>query len=438
MIKVLIIGGGAREDAVCRKLAHEGAEIYSALPNLNPSILSVSKDKLIVRETDSKSIASYAEEKNVDLVFVGPDPALATDLVDTLLDRGVRVASPTRRAAEIETSKAFMRDLVEKHSIAGQIEHRLFSSVSDLPSYISELKDYAVKPLGLTGGKGVKVKGDHFSTDSEGIRIAEEIIRKDGSVLIERKVVGEEFSLQAFADGKKLSFMPVAQDYKRAFDGDIGPNTGGMGSITDMDHGLPFISEGTVSKSKDIMNNILNAMRSENREFHGILYGQFMETADGPKIIEINSRFADPEGINALFLMEDPLLDTLFQISEGTLSGNCRFSRKATVLKYVVPPGYGSEPETVELHIDPEIGRTGSEVFYASVSGTLTDVRTTKSRALAVISSAENIPDASDKTDKAIQKISGRFHFRKDIGKTESIERKIKKMDQIRSGSFKH
>lgn len=436
MIKVMVVGGGAREDAVCRKLARDGAKIYSVLSNLNPSILSLSTDRLIARETESRTIVSYAEENEVDLVFVGPDPALATDLVDSLIEKGIRVASPTRKAAEIETSKAFMRELVDKYKIPGQVDHRVFTSTSGLPEYLAELGDYAVKPLGLTGGKGVRVKGDHFRTDSEGLDIAARIIGSDGSVLIERKIIGEEFSLQAFSDGENLSFMPVAQDYKRAFDGDMGPNTGGMGSITDSDHGLPFISKSAVSESKEIMLRILHAMRSEDREFRGILYGQFMETSGGTRIIEINSRFADPEGINALFLMDDSLLDVLFGISDGKLSEHYEFMKKATVLKYVVPPGYGSaDPEVVELHVDPGIAGSGSEIFYASVSGTLSDIRTTRSRSLAVISAAESIPEAAEITDSVVNRIRGRFHYRKDIGTRESLDQKIRRMESIRSAS---
>ncbi len=434
MIKVLLVGGGAREDAICRKLVEDGASICSAASNMNPSISALSRGILVTKETDENSIFDFAVRNEVDLAFVSPDSALDTNLVDRFMERGIRVASPGRSAAKIETSKAFMRDLVDKHQIPGQIDHRLFTSENGLLDYFQELDgSYVIKPIGLTGGKGVKVKGDHFRTDREGLEIASKILRSDSSVLIERKATGEEFSLQAFCDGSHLSFMPVAQDYKRAFENDEGPNTGGMGSITSYDHSLPFLSPGCVEKAKSILKQIAGALQKDGHEFHGILYGQFMDTGSDTVIIEVNARFADPEGINAIFLMEGSLLETLFGIADGSLQNQMKFTNMSTVLKYVVPTGYGSSPKATELHVDYAKFPGNPRVYYASVNGSLSNVKTTSSRALAVIAMSAKIWDASEKAESSLSAIKGDYSHRRDIGTKESIERKTKFMETLRS-----
>ena len=427
MINVMLVGGGAREDAICRKLVEDGAVIHAALSNLNPSIVSMAENIFVVKETDSEALLRYAVRNQADLVFVSPDSALETDLVDRLLERGIRVASPSRRAARIETSKAFMRELVDRHRIPGQISNRVFESPEGLEKYFHDLGgEYVIKPIGLTGGKGVKVKGDHFASDEEGLKIADSLIKKDGHVLIERKVYGQEFSLQAFCDGSSLFFMPVAQDYKRALEGDLGPNTGGMGSITSSDHGLPFLTSESVEMAKETMRQVASSLRKEGSDFHGVLYGQFMFTGSETLIIEVNARFADPEGINAIFLMQGSLLETLFGIADGSIRNRISFESKSTVLKYVVPPGYGTAPKVVDLTVQVDKFRSNPCLYYASVSGSMAKVKTTSSRALAVIASADKIWEASRKIENSLEWISGNYYHRRDIGARESIAAKMK------------
>ncbi|MFG1519768.1 MAG: phosphoribosylamine--glycine ligase [Thermoplasmataceae archaeon] len=425
MTRVLVVGGGGREDAICRAIAGSGSEIYSASKNQNPSIMRLSKDHLISEETDVEKILRFATDRHVDIAIIGPDPVLNTPLADRLWQSGIPVGSPSLSAARIETSKEYMRNLLNRHSIKGNLFNRTFSDESELEKFILSFDSpFVVKPIGLTGGKGVRVMGDHFTTPVEGLHYAMEVLRKDGRVLIEERVRGEEFSLQVFTDGEHVAPMPLAQDYKRAYDGDMGPNTGGMGSITDSDHSLPFIKNSTLDAARAIVSEIVKSMKSEGNIFRGIMYAQFMQTSSGPKVIEINARFADPEGINVLTILEDNLTDILFRITDGTLKQFVDFRDVATTLKYIVPVGYGSSPEPGNLTIE-EIHDPNVRVYYGSVSGTLDSVMMSSSRALAVIAESDTISHASELVERNLSHIKGRYYVRHDIGSEDMIKRKI-------------
>jgi phosphoribosylamine-glycine ligase len=221
-MKVLLVGEGAREHVIAEKLAKD-SELYAVMSRKNPAIAQLSKKYWIAKTTDPQAVAD-AIDVEIDLAFSSPDATLEAGVSDALKAKGILVASPTREAARIEWDKSYMRNLMEKFKIAGQPKHKVINEEDEVSPYISELGTVAIKPLGLTGGKGVKVSGDHFNTIEEKIAYAHELIRKDGSVLIEEKLVGEEFTLQAFCDGNDLAFMPPVQDHKRAFKQDTGPN----------------------------------------------------------------------------------------------------------------------------------------------------------------------------------------------------------------------
>lgn len=423
--KVLLVGSGGREDAVARQLVKSGAAVYSAIKNRNPSIMSLSEEYLVCDETDFNSILDFALEKGVDLAFVGPDPVLETPLVENLRSSGIPVASPDRKAAMIETSKEFMRSLMTRYNIPGNIPSWVFTSARDLSSFlIKSGKQYAIKPIGLTGGKGVRVMGDQIGTIEEAIRYGTEIIGRDGKVLLEERSVGEEFSLQIFTDGTHVAPMPIVQDFKRAYENDTGPNTGGMGSISGPD-GLPFIRKSTVEKALDILVKIVNALRNDGRPFTGILYGQFMETVNGPVVIEINSRFADPESMNVLSLMKTDICDIFFGIADQKLNRDAEFEKKATVLKYVVPRGYGTKPEGGMLTVERKLLPDNLRLYYAAVSGTLERVEMSTSRSLAMVGIADTIPEASDVVEDNLHIIKGNYFVRHDIGSRDMIEKKM-------------
>ncbi len=438
-MKVLAIGGGGREHAVVEALKRGDATVFSVMKNRNPGIARASEDLFLCDETDVKEVVAWAVKVKPDLAVVGPEAPLGHGLVDQLEDRGIPTVGPSQKAAQIELSKEFARDLMKRHSVPGLVEYRAFDELRDARRYLSQVDHpIVIKPIGLTGGKGVKVMGDHFTTKEEALsyirRVLEERIGGQARVLIERKEEGEEFSLQAFTDGEHLAPMPTVQDYKRAMEGDKGPNTGGMGSISAADGLLPFLSAGDYEAAVAIMKRAVTAMRSEGVPYKGVLYGGFILTGDGPRILEFNARFGDPEAMNVLPILKDNLLEVLWSIVEGNLRDEVLFQRKATVCKYVVPEGYGTKSlADQEVRVDEEaVRRRGGALYYASVNERDGRVFTTTSRALAVVGVAEDLPSAEAIAEEGLTHVKGRVYMRHDIGKSWMIEQKVKRMKAIR------
>jgi phosphoribosylamine--glycine ligase len=426
-IKIVLVGGGGREDALGRIIVRTGAELITVMANQNPSLSSISSKTIKLTESKPLDCIPDILETKPDLVYIGPDGMLDTDLADKLSSNGIKVASPTRAAFRIESSKDYMRTLMKRYSIPGIVPFYLLDEAYEVEKIINDTeKEYAIKPVGLTGGKGVKVMGDQLPDRKSAISYAKSILRKDKKVLLEEKIIGHEFSLQAFTDGIRISSMPIAQDYKRAYEGDLGPNTGGMGSITGADHSLPFLREDSQAKALKIMKKILDSMSSDGNLFRGIMYGQFMQTSKDLYLIEMNGRFADPEGMNVLTLFRGNISDMLFSIAEGKLASNndVDFINQASVLKYIVPKGYGENPVPGKLKLDLSNMPEDLTIYYSTVNGSLTEFEMTKSRAIALISRASTIEQASASVESNLWRIKGEYHIRHDIGSPELMKRK--------------
>ena len=427
MSRILLVGGGGREDAVARQIVESGGELYSALKNRNPSIIGMSKGHLIVDELEHSKIADFAQKNKVDLAFIGPDPVLDTPLAEELAAKGILVASPSRSAARLETSKSYMRDLLTRHNIPGNIYSRLFRDGKELETFLSEDKrEFAVKPVGLTGGKGVRVMGVHLQNRNQALEYGKEILGKDGQVLLEERITGEEFSLQVFTDGNRVAPTPLAQDFKRAYEHDEGPNTGGMGSITDGNGLLPFIPQKSFEFALSVLEKIAASMKADGNPFKGIMYGQFMETHDGPKVVEVNARFADPESLNILSLFKGDFVELLYSIAEGNLKTGFSFEKSASVLKYIVPEGYGTKPTPGTLEIDLRTLSPEVRLYYAAVSGTMEKVEMSTSRSLALVGIADTIEEASDRVEQNLKCIRGGYYIRHDIGSRQMMEEKMR------------
>ncbi len=431
----MLVGGGGREDALARKLFHDGAELICIMPNENPSIKSVSSEVLVTNSMDTDLLANYIKDRNPDLVFVGPDGYLETNLVDKLLMTNIKIASPSSGAFKIESSKIFMRQLMKRYGIPGNLKYDVVDNEYDAQKILSDTKsNFAIKPYGLTGGKGVKLTNHHFKSRTEAVNYATEIIRKDKRVLIEEAVTGEEFSMQLFTDGSDVLFAPIAQDYKRLYEGDIGPNTGGMGSITDKDMRLPFITSSNYEQAKQISRKFVTSMFEDGQMFKGVMYVQFMQTESGLKVIEVNGRLADPEGMNILTLMDGDSVDLLFRIANAEIAeSKITFRKYATTLKYLVPPGYGVAPEPGNLSINLAGIPEHVKIYYSSVNGNLNNVQLTGSRGLAILAEGDSIEEASENVEMNLWRIGGKFEMRHDIGTREMIGKKLEETKKIRS-----
>ena len=438
-MKVLTVGGGGREHAAVEAFHRSGSEIFAVMKNANPGIIKRSKAYKLIDEKNIKEVCDFAKKNCVEIAFIGPEAPLEVGLADALESIGIKCASPTKNAARIETSKTFMRELLEKYKINGNLGFASFDNAKDTENYIKGVKyDIVVKPVGLTGGKGVKVQGEHLHSFDDIMQYVNEIFDNNiggAGVIIEEKAVGEEYTQMVFCDGSSITAMPLVQDHKRAYEGDVGPNTGGMGSYTDADHLLPFVTENESKISLNIIQQIVDALRKEGCTYRGPMYGQFMLTINGPKLIEINARFGDPEAMNVLPVLETSFTDVCEAMASGTLKKNVKFSKKATVCKYVVPEGYGVRSKAgLPISVDEEdIKKCGATVFYANVDIVDNKLVTGTSRSVGVVGMGESIEEAESNCENALKYVNGEaITVRHDIGKRELVQKRVDHMKALR------
>jgi fusion protein PurCD len=433
----LVIGSGAREHIIAEKLDIVGANVFSVLTNMNPGLLNISKKNIFVHNYKSniEEIVAFALANSIDCVVIGPEDPLALGLSDIFWKKDIPVVGPLKELAQIETSKGFTRDLLNNYNIDVSPNYKRFNSLNGVKDYMEDLSgNYVVKFDGLMGGKGVKVSGEHLSDNNEGLKYCKSIIDNSGTFVIEEKLIGEEFSLMSFCDGQNLAHMPAIQDHKRAYEGDIGPNTGGMGCYSDSDHSLPFLKEQEIFEAREINEKVVKALfEHTGKNYKGILYGGFMVTHNGVKLIEYNARFGDPEAMNLLTLLDSDFASVCSNIIRGTLK-SVIFRNEASVCKYVVPKGYGSNPSvdaTLEVN---ESYRNYSNLYYAVVNMDKNGIiSTTSSRAAALVSSGKTISEAEEKCEKGLKYVSGNNLFtRHDIAKPDLIQKRITNMEAIR------
>ncbi len=272
-MKVLVVGNGAREHAIAKKIAEEPVELTAAMAKLNPGIAALCRHVDIM---DLNKPENYDRYNDMDMAFIGPEAPLAAGVANHLIEMGVPTVGAVKETARLEWSKAYARRVLTENGIIGNPDYRICKSLDDVREFLDVQPDVAVKPDVLTGGKGVMVTGQHLKSRSETEAYAVERINGDGLVVLEEKLVGKEFTLQAFSDGRRLKFMPLVRDFKRAYDNDEGPNTGSMGSFSCADHDMPDLDEEVVEKGKRIMQETIDAMRKTDGAYKGVLYGGFM------------------------------------------------------------------------------------------------------------------------------------------------------------------
>jgi phosphoribosylamine--glycine ligase len=440
-MKVLLVGGGAREHAMAAALKRGDCELYTVMKNRNPGIARLSEEVLLAPETEVEKVRGFAERTGVELAAVGPESPLSVGVADALEDAGVATMGPLMDLARIESSKRFMRDLMAKYHVPAAVKYGTFTDYDEAVEFLEGFGgEAAIKPDGLTGGKGVKVMGEHLKDLGETKEYIREIIEEEvggrGGVVIEERCLGEEFTVQAFVDGTHVVPMPAVQDHKRAYEGDVGHNTGGMGSYSDRGGLLPFVTQKDYDEAVDVIKKTVSALKEETgKEYKGILYGQFMK-GHGLKLIEFNCRFGDPEAMNVLTLLESDFVEICRKITEGSLSaGDCSFKDQATVCKYVVPVGYGVGSKGGQvLEVDEKaISDMGAVLYYAAVDERDGQIYTTSSRSLGLVGTADTIEEAERISEGATAHVRGQdIYHRTDIGTRDLIERKLKNMEQFK------
>ena len=422
---VLLVGGGGREHAIARAVADDCA-LYACASNRNPGIRRLADGFETVDETDAEAVADYATEVGADIAVIGPESALAAGVADALDAAGVYAFGPQAEEARLETDKAFQREFMESADIPGCPDYAVVDDIEAACDYIDDYEsDLAVKPVGLTGGKGVKVIGDQV--DAEG---AKAYLRDSQyeRVVLEERLVGEEFTIQAFVANGDVRTTPAVQDHKRAYEGDEGPNTGGMGSYSDTGRSLPFMAEGDYAAAVDVLDAVVDALP----DYKGVLYGQFMLTDAGPKVVEFNARFGDPEAMNTLPALSTPFVDVLTAARDGDALPALDFSGEATVCKYAVPDGYPVDPDAgAKIAVDEESVGDGL-LYYASVDARDDGLYTTTSRSFAVVGRGDSIAAAEEQAESGLSAAGDRVRIRHDVGTAALVQRRSDHMNELR------
>lgn len=418
-MKILMVGGGGREHALIRKLleSEKVEKVYCAPGNGG---ISCDAECFSVGATDIDGMVSLAKELKVDCVFVAPDDPLAAGMVDAMEKEGIRAFGPRANAAIIESSKVFSKNLMKKYSIptAG---YEVFENSKDALSYIKEQNKYpvVVKADGLALGKGVIIAQNEAEAEDAVHTIMDD--KKFGAsgnkVVIEEFITGPEVSVLAFTDGKCVKPMVSSMDHKRAYDGDKGPNTGGMGTISPNPYYTPEIADRCM---KEIYLPTIEAMNKEGRTFKGCLYFGLMLTADGPKVIEYNARFGDPETQVVLPRLKTPLCDIVDAVIDENLSDlDIQWSDEACACVVMASGGYpGSYPKGIEIKgLDSDGQVEGACVFHAGTALENGVFKTAGGRVLGVTALGSDLKEALKKAYAAVEKITFEgAHYRTDIG----------------------
>jgi phosphoribosylamine--glycine ligase len=424
---VLLVGGGGREHAIARALAESDATIYACATNRNPGIARIADGFETLETTNPSAVVSYARDVEADLAVVGPEAPLEAGVADELDEAGIYAFGPQADEARIETDKAFQRRFMRENDIPGCPDFETFVHTEAACEYIDEYDgDLAVKPAGLTGGKGVRVIGDQVTKEEAKEHLRE---KQYDRIVLEERLVGEEFTIQAFVANGDLRVTPAVQDHKRAYEGDEGPNTGGMGSYSDASLELPFMEEDDYHEAIDVLKAVVDALDG----YKGVLYGQFMLTADGIKVVEFNARFGDPEAMNTLPVLNTDFLDVLTAARDGESLPRLHFQSQATVCKYAVPEGYPTDPKSgAKVAIDEE-SAGDALLFYASVDEREDGIYTTTSRSFAVVGVADTIAEAEEIAEDALAAAGeDGLRVRHDIGKADLVQRRIDHMNELR------
>ena len=416
-MKVMIVGGGAREHALAWKLSQspQVEEVFAAPGNAGTASLG---HNLPLSTTDLEGIARAAQEKRIDLVVVGPEAPLALGLVDELSSRGIPAFGPQRMAAEIEWSKVFAKELMQRYGIPCA-QGRAFSSFEEAEEYLrTKLPPIVVKADGLAGGKGSIIAPTLAEAHGALSKLMmEKTFGPAGErVLLEECLNGREMSFFAFTDGVAVSPTLPACDYKRALDGDRGPNTGGMGSYSPPEFFTPELGEELMEK---IVRPVVKALAQEGRPYKGVLYAGLMVTSEGPKVLEFNCRFGDPETQVTLPLLKTDLMDIIQAVLDDRLGEvKIEWLDKACVGVVMASGGYpGSYKTGFPIEgldsLDEDI-----LVFHAGTRKEGGRVVTSGGRVLTVVARGKTLEEARAKVYANLGRINfeGCF-YRKDIAK---------------------
>ncbi len=417
-MKVLVIGSGGREHALAWKLSRSPRVDKVYIAPGNPGTALVGENVIIPAENVSE-LKDFALREKIDLTVVGPEVPLTLGVTDAFKEAGLRIFGPSKKAAEIEGSKVFCKELMQKYKIPSA-HYKKFDNPDFARTYVETHKPpFVVKADGLAAGKGVIIcRNREEAIDAVGRIMESRAFGEAGKrIIIEEFLEGEEASVLAVTDGHAVVPLAPAQDHKAIYDGDMGPNTGGMGAYSPAPVITPELEAHVMAT---IMRPVVEAMEAEGRPYSGVLYAGLMITKGGPKVLEFNCRFGDPETQPIMMRLEDDLFDLLLAAAEGRLEDRAlQWSPKAAVCVVMSAMGYPGE-YLKGAPIEGLADAAGMEevvVFHAGTALKKGHVVTSGGRVLGVTALGDGIKDAIERAYRAVGRISWEgAYYRKDIG----------------------
>ena len=405
-MNVLLIGSGGREHAIAWKLAQSRDLSTLYIAPGNPGTAECGQN-VPIGVNDTKKLLDFALANDVGLVVVGPEDPLAAGVVDVFEDSGIKAFGPSGKAAQLEADKAFAKHLM-RSSCVSTAESRTFDRFSDAKAYIASRDEpVVIKAAGLAKGKGVFVCDD----PADGILAAEQIMcdkifgPAGDIIIVEDKLLGEEASILAFVDGRNIYVMETSQDHKPIGDGDTGPNTGGMGAYSP----APIVTEDLMNQiTREILVPIVDGMNRNGTPYKGVLYAGIMVTAGGPRVLEFNVRFGDPETQPILMRLKSDLLEVLLAVCDGTLEkANLKWDPRPAVCVVMASGGYpGDYQKGQKITGIKEANKLKDVVvFHAGTKQVDGDIVTDGGRVLGVTALGRTIGDAKEAAYKAVDKI---------------------------------
>ncbi len=427
-MRTLIVGHGGRESALAYRMAAH-SELHAFVGHENPSIVGYAAasggSHHVGDVCDPHAVAAFARAKEIDIAMVSADEPLAAGVVDALLAQGTRAVGPTAAGAEIEWNKAFARSLLAEVAPEAVPRLRVARDAAEVDDAIASFggAPVVVKPQGLTGGKGVKVMGPHLADHAAARDYALELLArgKPGeSVLIEEKIVGAEFTIQAISDGRTVVHPPSTYDYPYRFDGDDGPGTGGMGSLSMATATLPFMTAAHYQHACSIIDRVIERLHQLGRHFSGVMNSGFFATADGVKVIEFNARFGDPECMNIMSLFDGSWPHVMERIcANGLTAADVPLRQEASVVLYLVSPDYALRPgPAYEFALERQrIEAGGCNVFFSSAVAVGENAYRTvgTSRAVALTATAPTLEQARARVAAGAATVPV-LEWRRDVG----------------------
>jgi phosphoribosylamine--glycine ligase len=416
-MRVLVLGGGAREHAlVWRLFSSPGVTALAAAPG-NPGMDALVPQRFPVNLGDPQDVVRVAREFRADFVVVGPELPLVTGAVDALEQAGILAFGPTRAAAHLEGSKAFAKEVMNAANVP-TARAGFFGDVEAAVREARAMGRVVVKADGLAAGKGVVVA----ASPDEAEAAVRQLMKTEAGhrILLEELLEGEELSVIALTDGQRFVLLPPAQDHKRVGEGDQGPNTGGMGAYTPVARATPALLE---EVGERILAPVLAEMGRRGQPFRGALYAGLMLTAQGPKVIEFNCRMGDPEAQVQLLHLDEPLLPLLLECAKGSLTPHpLKLKAGATVGVVLAAEGYPLQPKLGEVISGLGLDLSPARVFEAGTAQRGADRVTAGGRVLTVCATGSDLASARALAYAGVEKLSFRgCHFRRDIGARSAL-----------------